>query len=123
AVVVDDIAMEIDEVVRGDDLVASTPRQLLLYDALGARPPAFGHVPLLLGPDGARLSKRHAGVTLRELRERGLPAETVVGRLAHLVGLRAGPEPTTARALVEGFRLEQVRAARQGIVVDAGSWR
>jgi glutamyl-tRNA synthetase len=71
AVVVDDIAMRISEVVRGEDLLASTVRQLLLYKALGTAPPVFAHVPLLLGDDGTRLSKRHRGVTLRELRDAG----------------------------------------------------
>ncbi len=66
AVVVDDAEMRIGEVVRGDDLLPSTARQLLLFDALGHPPPRFGHVPLLLGPDGVRLSKRHEGTTLRE---------------------------------------------------------
>ncbi|MDX1390540.1 MAG: tRNA glutamyl-Q(34) synthetase GluQRS, partial [Acidobacteriota bacterium] len=63
AVVVDDAEMAITEVVRGDDLVSSTVRQLLLYEAIGRPCPTFGHVPLLLGPDGVRLSKRHQGVT------------------------------------------------------------
>jgi glutamyl-tRNA synthetase len=103
AVVVDDIAMRISEVVRGEDLLASTVRQLLLYRALGAPPPAFAHVPLLLGDDGVRLSKRHHGVTLRELRAAGESAEAIVGRLAHRHGLRETAAPISARALVAGF--------------------
>jgi glutamyl-tRNA synthetase len=67
AVVVDDAAQGIGEVVRGDDLAETTPRQLFLYRLLGAAPPAYAHVPLVLGPDGARLAKRHGAVTLREL--------------------------------------------------------
>jgi glutamyl-tRNA synthetase len=105
AVVVDDAAMQIDEVVRGDDLLASTPRQLLLYRALALRAPRFGHVPLLLGEDGVRLSKRHAGTSLAELRAAGWSAAAVVGRLAALLGLRPDPRPVSARALVDGFRL------------------
>jgi glutamyl-tRNA synthetase len=102
AVVVDDIAMGITEVVRGEDLLASTVRQLLLYRAFGATPPAFAHVPLLLGDDGVRLSKRHHGVTLRELRDAGETAEAIVGRLAHRHGLRETAAAVAARELVGG---------------------
>lgn len=71
AVVVDDNAMGITEVVRGEDLLISTARQLLIYDALGLKPPAFYHTPLLCDTDGRRLAKRHRSLTLRELREAG----------------------------------------------------
>jgi glutamyl-tRNA synthetase len=67
AVVVDDAEMGVDQVVRGDDLADSTPRQLWLGRALGLTVPDYVHVPLVLGPDGARLAKRHGAVTLREL--------------------------------------------------------
>lgn len=97
AVVVDDAAMEISEVVRGNDLLGSTPRQLLLYRALELRAPTFGHVPLWLGPDGARLSKRHAGITLRELREEGWTAPALRGVMAERLGLGG--------LLAEGFAL------------------
>jgi glutamyl-tRNA synthetase len=122
AVMVDDARMDITEVVRGDDLLPSTIRQLMLYRALDRKPPAFGHVPLLLGTDGVRLSKRHEGVTLHELREAGLDAERIVGHLAHLVGLRPGPEPVAASALVDGFSLERIRPAPDGIEVDTTGW-
>jgi glutamyl-tRNA synthetase len=120
AVVVDDAAMEIDEVVRGDDLLPSTPRQISLFHALGRKPPRFGHVPLLLGPDGARLSKRHDSVALSELRERGIAPERIVGRLAHLLGLKPRPLPIATRDLVAGFSLGDVRPCPQGIVIDGG---
>jgi glutamyl-tRNA synthetase len=103
AVVVDDIEMRMSEVVRGEDLLPSTVRQLLLYRAFEAVPPAFAHVPLLLGDDGARLSKRHRGVALRELRDAGEPAEVIVGRLAHRHGLRPTAAPIAARDLIDGF--------------------
>jgi glutamyl-tRNA synthetase len=105
AVVADDIAMDVTEIVRGDDLLASTVRQLLLYRAFGAPPPEFAHVPILLGDDGVRLSKRHQGVTLREIRDAGEPPEVIVGRLAHRHGLRPGAAPIAARQLIPGFNL------------------
>lgn len=105
AVVVDDIAMNVSEVVRGEDLLGSTVRQLFLYRAFGASPPEFAHVPLLLGDDGVRLSKRHRGVTLQELRDAGESAEAIVGRLAHRHGLRETAAPIAARDLIEGFDL------------------
>ena len=110
AVVVDDAAMEMGEVVRGNDLLASTPRQLMLYRALGLPPPVFAHVPLWLGPDGARLSKRHEGITLRELREGGLGPAALVGRLAHRLGLRETAEPCHPPDLVPGFSLALLAA-------------
>ncbi|HEX4824514.1 MAG TPA: tRNA glutamyl-Q(34) synthetase GluQRS [Candidatus Polarisedimenticolaceae bacterium] len=116
AVVADDAAMEIDEVVRARDLLASTSRQLLIYDALGRVPPSFAHVPLLLGPDGVRLSKRHHGVTLAELREAGVSAEAIVGRLAHLLGLRKTEAPVEARALADGFDLDALGGVTDRIV-------
>lgn len=108
AVVVDDAEMGIDEVVRGNDLLPSTVRQLLLYHALGWPAPSFGHAPLLLGEDGIRLSKRHRGVTIRELRESGLGAERIVGWLARLLGLRERAEPVPVAELIDGFRLDQL---------------
>ena len=72
AVIVDDAWQRIGEVVRGDDLLESTPRQLFLADALGLEPPAYAHVPLVLGPDGARLAKRHGAVTLDDLEARAV---------------------------------------------------
>ena len=77
---------------------------------------------MLLGPDGIRLSKRHRGTTLREMREAGFSAEAVVGRLAHAVGLRSNPSPVSAAELVEGFELGQVPARREGIRIDPASW-
>ena len=122
AVVVDDAAMAIDEVVRGDDLLSSTPAQILLYAALGLRAPLFGHVPLLLGTDGARLSKRHRGITLRELREAGYGPSSIIGKLAHVLGLRPDATPVTASDLVPGFDLSGVVPAKRGYVVDPAAW-
>lgn len=78
AVVVDDAAMGITEVVRGEDLLLSTARQILLYRALGWEPPAFFHCPLVRDPEGRRLAKRHAALSLRELRARGVKSEDLL---------------------------------------------
>lgn len=88
AVVVDDAAHGVTEVLRADDLLPSTPRQLLLYRALGLAPPRFSHVPLVVGGDGLRLAKRHGDTSLRHFRERGVGPERLVGYLAFLCGLR-----------------------------------
>jgi glutamyl-tRNA synthetase len=88
AVVVDDAAQGIGEVVRGADLVDSTPRQLLLARVLGLPEPAHAHVPLVLGPDGARLAKRHGDVTLREV-----SAEAARTWMARTLGLPEGASP------------------------------
>jgi glutamyl-tRNA synthetase len=87
AVVVDDLAMGITDVVRGADLVPSTPRQCWLAQELGGVPPRYTHVPLVVAPEGTRLEKRTPASTLRELREAGVTPERVIGRLARGLGL------------------------------------
>ena len=116
AVVVDDAAMKVTRVVRGDDLLRSTPRQLALYRALELAPPAFAHVPLVLTPGGERLAKRTRPATLASLRERGVAPETVVGALAASAGLRPPGRSLPAGALVDGFSLAAL--AREPVVVD-----
>jgi glutamyl-tRNA synthetase len=108
AVVVDDAAMEITHVLRGADLLSSTARQLLLYRTLGLRAPAWVHVPLLLGPDGERLAKRHGAVSLSELRAAGAGPAAVVGWLASTCGLAEPGEETSAAELVERFDLSRL---------------
>ena len=102
AVVVDDALMGVTEVVRGADLLSSTPRQLWLYRELGLPAPQFYHLPLLLAPDGRRLSKRDGDQSLANLRARFSPEE-VVGRLAFAVGLQDAPRPRTPQSLVSDF--------------------
>ena len=116
AVVVDDAAMGMTDVLRGADLISSTPRQLLLYRVLGLTPPRFAHVPLLYGPDGARLSKRHGAVSIASLREAGIAREALTGYLAWLSGLVPHGTAVSPRELVASFNLDRV--AREGGVVD-----
>lgn len=108
AVVVDDADMGITEVLRGDDLIPSTPRQILLYRALGLVPPRFAHVPLVVGADGRRLAKRHGDTRLSTLRAGGMQADELVGVLAWSCGWLERPEPVTPRELLPRFRLEAI---------------
>ncbi len=116
AVVVDDAAMQITDVLRGADLLDSTPRQILLFEALERNVPRFTHVPLLLGPDGRRLSKRHGSVTIAGIRAAGAAPERVVGCLAYLSGFIDRPEPLRAYDLVELFDLDKI--PRQPVIVS-----
>jgi len=116
AVVVDDAAMGITHVLRGADLLDSTPRQLALYEALGLKAPEFAHVPLMLGPDGARLAKRHGTVSVAELRERGIAPEKLVGYLAYVSGLIDRNEPIRPEELIAGFDLAKI--PRQPVTVN-----
>lgn len=104
-VVVDDARMGITEVLRGDDLLPATHRQLLLYWALGLETPQFIHVPLVVSTDGRRLAKRHGDTRLSALREHGVPADRVVGLLAHWCGWAVPGENLTVQALLERFDL------------------
>ncbi len=110
AVVVDDAEMGVTQVVRGCDLLHSTPRQLYLYRLLGHRPPEFCHVSLLCAPDGRRLSKRDGDLDLMALRARFTP-EQLIGLLACAAGLQPKPSPVRARELAAHFRWEDVTAA------------
>jgi glutamyl-tRNA synthetase len=108
AVVVDDAAMGVTEVVRGDDLVTSTPRQLLLYEALNLPAPGFAHVPLVVGADGRRLAKRHGDTRLQTYWKRGVRPEAVVGLLAWSCGWLDRPDPVTPRDLLPHFTLATI---------------
>lgn len=108
AVVVDDAAMGVTEVVRGDDLLPTTPRQLMLYDALGLTPPAFLHVPLVVNMEGRRLAKRHGDTRIRALRESGCSQEQVIGLLAWWCGWAAWTERISLRELIPRFDLQRL---------------
>jgi glutamyl-tRNA synthetase len=108
AVVVDDLAMGIDDVVRGADLLASTARQIQLIEALGGVPPAYAHVPLMVNARGEKISKRDRGLTLRSLREAGVRPEAVAGYLAFSLGLLDRPEPCRPADLLRVFSWEKI---------------
>ena len=116
AVVVDDHEMGITDVMRGDDLLPSTFRQLELYDVFGWSPPRFAHVPLVVGPDGRRLAKRHGDTRLSTLRQQGVSGKQLIGLLAWSCGLRPNREPLTARELLDDFDPAQI--SRQPFVFD-----
>jgi glutamyl-tRNA synthetase/nondiscriminating glutamyl-tRNA synthetase len=109
SVVVDDRDMQITHVVRGEDHISNTPRQVLLYEALGAAPPAFAHLPLVLGPDHAPLSKRHGATSVAEFRERGYLPEALANYLA-LLGWSPGEgeEIVPLAEMANRFALEAV---------------
>ena len=117
AVVVDDAAMGVTEVVRGADLLSSTPRQLLLYRLLGLKEPAFCHFPLLLDSGGRRLSKRNADAGLDTLGER-YTAPEILGKLAYLAGFNPSAEPRTGESLLADFDWEKV--PREDIRIPEG---
>jgi glutamyl-tRNA synthetase len=104
AVVLDDGAAAVTHVLRGEDLLHSTPRQLQLAQALGLGAPLYAHVPLLLGEDGKRLAKRTGPPSVSELREAGLAPEKLVGLLGLWAGLSDG-RPVRAEELVQDFSL------------------
>jgi glutamyl-tRNA synthetase len=116
AVTVDDAAMGITHVVRADDLLSSTARQILLYRALGHEPPRFLHVPLMHGTDDERMAKRKGAVTLREMREMGVRPERLVGWLGSTCGLAEPGETLSATDLVERFDI--ARLPREPTTVD-----
>lgn len=120
AVVVDDAAMAIEEVVRGDDLLHATAVQDELHRALGSAPPRVAHVPLLHGADGARLAKRRGEGTLVALRSAGVPAERVVGLLAWTLGQSDEAEPLSARDVGDAF--DPARIPSHPVRLDDAAW-
>ncbi len=94
AVVVDDALMGVTQIIRGADLIPSTPRQILLFRALGWKEPTFGHIPLVIGPDGRRLAKRDGSIKLAARRDSGVDPRRLVGWLAVSLGLSDRIEPS-----------------------------
>lgn len=109
AVVLDDMDAGVTQVVRGMDILGSTPRQLYLYELFGGQAPEYAHVPLLLDHEGERLAKRHAALSLAYLREAGVKPGEIIGFLAHWSGLRESAAPIHARELLRGFDFKNIR--------------
>ncbi len=108
AVVVDDLTMGITHVIRGDDHVNNTPRQILIYEALDATPPVFAHVPMILGQDRARLSKRHGATSVLAYRDAGYLPEAMVNYLVRLGWSYGDQEIFSKEELIEKFSLENI---------------
>jgi len=123
ACVVDDHEMGITHVLRAEDHISNTPKQVWLYRALGWEPPAFGHLSVILGPDRKKLSKRHGATSVEALKEMGFLPEAVVNHLA-LLGWSpdTGEEVFTLEELVERFSLERVNLAPQVFDLDKLKW-
>jgi glutamyl-tRNA synthetase len=122
AVVVDDIDMRITHVLRGDDHVNNTPRQINIYNALGAALPRFGHLPMILGPDGQKLSKRHGAVSVLQYDEDGFLPEALFNYLARLGWSHGDAEKFTRAQLVEWFDLDHVNRAPAQYNLDKLLW-
>ncbi len=108
AVVVDDLTMGVTQVIRGEDHIPNTPRQLLIYEALGAAPPQFGHMPLMLGKDRAKLSKRHGALSILAYRDQGFLPHALVNYLARLGWSHGDQEIFSLEELIRYFSLEHV---------------
>ncbi|MFW6283785.1 MAG: glutamate--tRNA ligase [Desulfosalsimonas sp.] len=108
AVVVDDITMGVNTIIRGDDHLSNTPKQILLYRALGAEEPDFGHVPMVLGPDKARLSKRHGAMSVTAYRDMGYYPDALLNYLVRLGWSHGDQEFFTREELIEKFDIEHI---------------
>ena len=117
AVVVDDLAQGVTEVVRGQDVVDSTARQVLLAQALGGQVPRYAHVPLAVAADGEKLSKRDGALSVRAMREAGVPAARLVGWLARALGVGDG-EPLTPAEVAAAFEMGRVPSAQVVVPSD-----
>jgi glutamyl-tRNA synthetase len=123
AVTVDDLDMRISHVVRGDDHISNTPKQILIYRAMGVEPPVFAHVPLILGPDKSKLSKRHGAVAVTAYRDQGFLADAFVNFLA-LLGWSPGDdrEVLSRDELVEAFTLDRITGKSAVFDVEKLEW-
>ena len=121
-VVVDDLDMDITHVIRGDDHVNNTPRQIHIFHAMGQPLPRFGHVPMILGPDGERLSKRHGAVSVTQYREDGVLPEALDNYLARLGWSHGDAEIFSMDQLVEWFNFEHVSRSAAQFDPEKLSW-
>ncbi len=121
-VVVDDMDMNITHVIRGDDHINNTPRQINIYQGLGLGPPRFGHVPMILGDDGKRLSKRHGAMSVMEYREAGYLPEAVLNYLARLGWSHGDQEVFTVDELIQKFDIDDVNGAASTFNTEKLRW-
>lgn len=122
AVVVDDSDMGITHVVRGDDHLNNTPRQLNIIEALGLKPPQYAHLPMILSSDGSRLSKRHGALSVLEYRDAGFLPEAVLNYIARLGWSHGDQEIFTIEELIESFDFADVNHAPAGFDPDKALW-
>jgi len=121
-VVVDDWDMDITHVIRGDDHINNTPRQINLLRAMGAEPPKYAHVPMILGDDGARLSKRHGAVSVMQYREQGILPEALLNYLVRLGWSYEDKEHFTVDEMIEFFDIEDVNKAASAFNTEKLLW-
>ncbi len=121
-VVVDDSDMNISHVIRGDDHLNNTPRQINMYSAMGTEPPAFAHLPMILGPDGAKLSKRHGAVDIREYRDQGYLPEAMLNYLVRLGWSHGDQERFTVEEMVALFDLAGVNQSASSFNPEKLRW-
>ena len=122
AVVVDDLDMRITDVIRGDDHVNNTPRQINIYEALGARPPRFAHLPMILGPDGTKLSKRHGAVSVMQWRDDGYLPHALLNYLVRLGWSHGDQEIFSIADMIRLFRVEDVNHSASRFDRDKLDW-
>ncbi|HET9048379.1 MAG TPA: glutamate--tRNA ligase [Chiayiivirga sp.] len=122
AVVVDDIDMGITEVIRGEDHINNTPRQINIYHALGVTPPAFAHLPMIHGPDGAKLSKRHGAVGVTQYRDDGYLPHALLNYIVRLGWSHGDQELFSLPEMIEVFRVEDVNKAASRFDFDKLAW-
>ncbi|WNL47692.1 glutamate--tRNA ligase [Dyella sp. BiH032] len=122
AVVVDDIDMGITEVIRGDDHVNNTPRQINIYHALGAPVPEFAHLPMILGPDGQKLSKRHGAVSVMQYRDDGFLPHALLNYLVRLGWSHGDQEIFSQQEMIDLFDIADVNKAASRFDVTKLSW-
>ena len=120
AVVVDDVDMEISHVIRGEDHISNTPKQILIYEALNAVPPKFAHLPLILGPDKTKLSKRHGATSVIEYKKDYLP-EALVNFMGFL-GYTYGKEILSKEEMAEEFELKKVHKSSAVFNIEKLNW-
>jgi len=121
-VVVDDMDMQITHVIRGDDHLNNTPRQLNMLLALGQRPPVYAHLPMILGPDGAKLSKRHGAVSVLQYRDEGFLPEAVLNYLVRLGWSHGDQEYFTIEEMTRLFDIADVNKSASAFNVDKLTW-